>query len=235
MDKIHLASKMTIAGDFESSLGVSYNPLSGTMEVRIAKPSEDKMIFKVEKEITSPVLGYIFKISLVFLRNVIFRLILDPYLAIQGPKQMSLDKMDFPILGFQMRYLDSPNSGFSHGGHLELFSNSLMGIQYVPEDSSPIIFRGQYDTSNGLLASIFAASTSQKSAEVNFNYRKSDSHLTVSARFLEKEASLDGQVMPKKFKGQFTQAGIFPDSLEISEIGLDVEDRATDQQNHNGD
>ena len=57
MDKIHLASKMTIAGDFESSLGVSYNPLSGTMEVRIAKPSEDKMIFKVEKEITSPVLG----------------------------------------------------------------------------------------------------------------------------------------------------------------------------------
>lgn len=54
MGEIELASKTTVAGDLESSLSLSYNPLSGTMEVRIAKPTEEKMLFKIETEITSP-------------------------------------------------------------------------------------------------------------------------------------------------------------------------------------
>ena len=82
MDDLELASKMTVTANFESALGISYNPLSGTMEVRIAKPKEDLTLLKVETEVISP--------------------------PRPGPAAMAQnDGFEFPLMGFSMRFMSS--------------------------------------------------------------------------------------------------------------------------------
>ena len=205
MDDIDLSAKMTIAADFESSLGLSYNPLTGTMEVRINKPSEEINLFKVEKEIISP--------------------------AAPRPSRLNMETFDFPLVGFAMRFLNSDNEFEADN----LFQNSFYALQYAPEDNTPIVFRGQYDPSNGLLASVFAQSAQENSAEVYFNYRQSDSHLLISARMLQKEMALEGQLEAKRFKGRITQSNMFPSDMgDIAEMALEVSDKASDAQNAAG-
>ena len=203
MGQIELSAKTTVSANFDSSLGVSYNPLTGTMEVRIAKPTEELNLFKIKREILSP--------------------------QETGPSDMNLENFDFPLAGFSMRFLSSGTHDFGN-----VYQNSLYALQYVPTDTTPIIFRGAFDPSNGMLVSFFAQSAQESTAEAYFNYRKSDSKLTISGRLLEKEIALEGQVGSKQFTGRLTQSNLVPAEMEFGEIALDVADLASDAENAAG-
>ena len=188
---------MTIAANFESHLGVNYNPLTGAMEVRINKPTQPLTLFEVKK--------------------------------VSGANTAARPqtKSEWPIFGFDLEY-EYPEMGLTN----QLFDNDLYAIRYVPRDTLPIIFRTQYDVSDGLLASFFFQSSQENSGEVGVNYRQSDSNLAIEAKYLDQMLKLDGKITGKSFAGQIKQNNFLP--VEMDQVELKISDEASDAQNTNG-